>query len=171
MSPSCNLLVCLLLVASSQAFTVDDLTIQQPSSCALIPTGNISFVVNGATGTVNIVWDPAGGYSGDTLTSLPLGVYQVTITDDIDIYINTWEIAQPAPITITNPRSWWSTSFSWYSNLTEYVALSCTRTENPNLIGYPGGYGRWGAPAAFGKVETGGTPPYSYFWMAPYGTF
>ena len=160
------LFLCLFLTV--HGFSVDNLIITQPL-CSY-SFGSIDFDVSGTVGTLNVSWTPTS-YNGTHLNGLPNGTYVVVISDDLSNYSNTWDILTPAPLNITNQGPYWNTFGNWYKNLTEYVALSCTHTTNPDYTGYPGGYGRWNATKEFGKVVSGGTPGYSYLWTAPYGSF
>lgn len=156
------------LILSVDGLTVDNVFIFNPPCSGGL--GSINITVGNVIGTLNTIWIPAI-YSGTYLFNLPSGTYSVNISDDVNSYTNAWIITIPTPILIVNNGTYWNTFGNWYKNLTEYVALSCTNTNNPNYIGYPGGYGRWNVTKEFGKIVNGGTPPYNWLWSSPYGTF
>ncbi len=71
-----------------------------------VSNGSLTAVITGGTGNYTFAWSPSG--SGATLTNLPSGLYNVTVTDNITNCVIDGgvtlmdDVANPATITVSN---------------------------------------------------------------------
>lgn len=93
-------LLCLIVVLG---FQVGGLTLLD--QVELCTPGSIAFEVQAAVGPYTVSWNPAL-YSGQNLTGLNAGTYQVTVTDLSGPYLFSWVI-NPSPVVAVAPASTW----------------------------------------------------------------
>jgi hypothetical protein len=100
--------------------------------CGVASTGSITANVSGGSQPITFAW--SNGATTQTITSLPAGVYAVTVTDGVGC-------VRTASATISNPAAAINLNIS-------AVQISCFGGANGSLT----------------ATASGGQPPYSYAW-------
>jgi len=86
-------------ITAASIFRITDTLYQQPT-CAGEENGRISLIIEGGIPPLSFTWDHPNGTDNPVLSSIPGGMYTVTITDNSDCppLIATLTLDQPDPI-------------------------------------------------------------------------
>lgn len=128
--------------------------------------GSISFEIQGAVGVVNIVWTPVFG-NVTHVENLSPGLYHYDVTDDSGTLYSSSSIIAYTPLSIVETGTYRSDHH--YSSV--YLEMGCAHSTVESYYGGPHGYGYSNVTKNVPRSVSGGYPPYTYLWSAPYGSF
>lgn len=153
-----------LLINSVGGLNIVNENVMQPTCSNTF--GSISFDISNVVGVVNIVWTPALGNITNATNLVP-GTYSFNVSDDVSWQADSKIISVYTPMNVSEYGTY--RTYHHFSSI--YLEMNCAHSTNPNYVGYAHGYGFSNVTKNVPRNVTGGIPPYSYLWSAPYGSF